>query len=57
MLLAAALAAAEGYLDYPKDGWRQSLSQEYLKQLSAWGYTLSEIEEAVVKGTAEKGLS
>jgi ParB family chromosome partitioning protein len=56
VLVAGALAAAEGDYDFGKDGWRRAAAAPYLKQLNAWGYTLSEIEQAVVAGTADKGI-
>jgi len=56
VLLAGALAAAEGEYDFAKDGWRRAVAKPYLAQLQSWGYTLSDIELAVVAGTADKGV-
>jgi ParB family chromosome partitioning protein len=57
VLLALAIGRIEGEYEYFKKGWEKTESIEHLKQLSAWGYTLSDIEAAVVAGTAKNGLS
>ncbi len=51
VILAVAIAAIEGSLD-EKKGWEggyTGLLPYYLKQLAAWGYPLSDIEEGIVK--------
>lgn len=52
ILIALVLAWVEDSADFAKSGWRSQHAQMHLKQLAAWGYTLSEIEEQVIKGTA-----
>jgi ParB family transcriptional regulator, chromosome partitioning protein len=56
ILVAGLLSDAEGEYDFGKDGWRNPKAKAHLVRLSAWGYTLSDIEQAVVAGTAEKGV-
>jgi len=51
VLIALAIADVEASFEFAKSGWRSELAKAHLKQLAAWGYTLSEIEESVVKGT------
>jgi ParB family chromosome partitioning protein len=51
VVLAVAVAAIEGSLD-EKKGWEggyTGLLPYYLKQLSAWGYPLSELEQSIVR--------
>jgi ParB family chromosome partitioning protein len=55
--LAVAFAAIEGEFEFEKKGWGSSSAAAHLARLSKWGYTLSDIEQAVVAGTAKKGLS
>lgn len=49
LLLALGVAAIEKALD-PKQGWqtKDSILALYLRQLAAWGYTLSDLEEQIV---------
>lgn len=54
LLVAMYVAFHEGQYEFGKSGWRGMYAKEYLAQLSAWGYGLSDIEERVVKGTAQK---
>lgn len=53
LLIAIALAWTEERPEFAKTGWRSSYAKAHLVQLSKWGYTLSELEERVVAGTAE----
>ncbi|NTW42688.1 MAG: ParB N-terminal domain-containing protein, partial [Cellulomonadaceae bacterium] len=48
-----AVAAARAELHTPKDFWRtpRDLHRTHLTALAAWGYGLSELEQAVVDGT------
>ncbi len=52
LLIAFALTWPEDERDFAKSGWRSTRAQKHLVQLSRWGYTLSELEERVVQGTA-----
>jgi len=53
LLIAHALASFEGKYEYSKKGWSYADTPAYLKQLTTWGYGLSEIEERIAT-TAKK---
>lgn len=54
LCLAHAIAAIEGQHEYAKKGWDHSLTPDYLKWLSGWGYTLADVEEAAKVSKAKK---
>lgn len=54
LALAAALGDIEGSLEYGKSGWKHPYTPQHLRQLSAWGYTLSELEETLATQKASK---
>ena len=50
LALAAALGNVEGSLEYGRSGWKnEHATPRHLRQLSAWGYTLSELEETLTQ--------
>jgi ParB family chromosome partitioning protein len=57
LMVAVALGNVESIHEFQKTGWRQEPARDHLVLLSEWGYTLSEIEERVVQGTANKVTS
>lgn len=54
-VLAIALGAVEATLD--RHTWRNpsKTDAEYLSQLAAWGYTLSDVEQMVIDTIAQRG--
>lgn len=54
LLLAHALASIEGEYEYGKSGWKNPRTPDYLRLLSTWGYTLSDIEETTATTTKAK---
>ncbi|MFN4000896.1 ParB/RepB/Spo0J family partition protein [Microcella sp.] len=54
LLLAHALASIEGEYEYGKSGWKNSRTPDYLRVLSTWGYTLSDIEETTATSAKAK---
>ena len=52
VLLAVTLGNVEALYEFGKRGWEKTEARSHLEQLGGWGYTLSDIEERVVQGTA-----
>lgn len=49
IMLATALGAIEGGMDFDRKGWQLSHTPTYLLQLQEWGYELSEVEQSLMK--------